>query len=316
MKSRKKVLFITEKWCDGNPNMGLTNHYHNLFGTLASLDTVEIGIFHFDEYKYSTGNHVDIEIPKIMDVFKPDIVVVSHLGTSPMNPSRKSYELIHSLGSKIVFIWPDTRDEIFEMIRSLEDITSLHVSWGFEQAEPIIENHVWLAVPQDPSLYNYQKNKQFEAMFVGSLDGYTHRRPFIEYAKSVGCKLGVTGGQREMKLSPEDYATVIKASKISVNFSESAIKGQHQIKGRVIEALSCGSMLLEYKNDRTSTLLKPGVHYAEFSSKEDLVEKVNYYLENDEEREKIAAAGHAYYNSHFSPVRFWGTIFERVGVDI
>ena len=30
---KNKVLFITEKWCDAIPEKGLTNNFHNLFGT-------------------------------------------------------------------------------------------------------------------------------------------------------------------------------------------------------------------------------------------------------------------------------------------
>tara|TARA_R110000803_G_scaffold189221_2_gene251673 strand:- start:198 stop:1148 length:951 start_codon:yes stop_codon:yes gene_type:complete len=316
MKSKKRVLFLTEKWCDGNPNMGPTNHEHNLFGTLASLNTVEIGVFHFDEYKYQSGNHIDVEVPKLIVAFKPDVVVVSHLGTSPMNPTIKSYDCIRESGSELVFVWPDTRDEVIDKIKELKDIASLHVSWAFELEDPIVENHVWLATPQDPRLYHKQDEKSYGATFVGSLDGYTHRRPYLHYAQSVSCDLVNTGGQREAKLTAEQYAYVIRASKISVNFSESAVKGRHQMKGRVNEALSCGTLLLEYKNDVTSKYLLPGIHYVEFSAKEDLVAKVNYYLENEVEREKIAAAGLAHYNSNFSPACFWGTIFTRIGVEV
>jgi len=316
MKSKKKILFLTEKWCDGNPDMGLTNHYHNLFGTLASLDNVEIGVFHYDEYKYTSNKHVDEEIPNVMKSFEPDVVVVSHLGTSLMNPTRKSYEFMHNLGVKVVFIWPDTRDSIIDTIRELEDVSSLHVSWCYERDETIIDNHIRLPTPQDPRMYYKQKTKQYDAVFVGSLNGYTHRGPFIQHTQQEGCKLSVSGGQREAKLSPEQYAFLIASSKVSVNFSESAIKGEHQMKGRVLETLSAGVMLLEYKNDVTSKLLTPGVHYAEFGTKEELAEKINYYLEHDEEREKIAAAGYELYNKRFSPACFWGTIFKRIGVEV
>jgi len=46
-----KVLFVTEKWCDADPNKGLTNNYHNLFKTFKNVLTeATFNIVHLDEY--------------------------------------------------------------------------------------------------------------------------------------------------------------------------------------------------------------------------------------------------------------------------
>lgn len=61
---------------------------------------------------------------------------------------------------------------------------------------------------------------------------------------------------------------------------------------RVFEALSCGAMLLTQRAPNgQETLFQEGVHYAGFDDDRELIEKVTYYLEHDEERCAIAAAG-------------------------
>ena len=313
VKNRIKVLFITEKWCDGNPKMGLTNHYHNLFGTLESLNIVDIGIFHYDEFTMNTGKHVDAIIPEVIDQFDPSVVVVSHLGSSPLNPTLDSYRHIANIGKKIIFVWPDTRGDIIDTISELKPFVALNVSIACENEKSISGNHVWLATPQDPKLYSYDSHKQYEASFIGSLTGYTHRGPYLKYALEKGCPLTISGGQREHALAPQEYATMIKKSKISINFAEAAVKGTYQLKGRVTETLACGTLLLEHKNPVTSRILKSGTHYVEFENKHDLVEKINYYLQNEKEREEIAKSGFNFYNKNFSPRVFWNTILTRIG---
>lgn len=61
---------------------------------------------------------------------------------------------------------------------------------------------------------------------------------------------------------------------------------------RTFEALSCGSMLLTRRVDNgLEELFQEGLHYAAFSDTPELLQKVAYYLDHDDERETIAAAG-------------------------
>ena len=63
------------------------------------------------------------------------------------------------------------------------------------------------------------------------------------------------------------------------------------------------ALLMESKNSQIAMLFDEGVDYVSFSDKEDLLEKINYYLLNDKEREKIAKSGRSkvlkLYNSDF-----------------
>ena len=314
MKSKivKKVLFITEKWCDGDPRKGITNNYHNLFGTFKhAFPNIMIGVAHLDEIALVQNRHIDFSIPEILESFEPDLVIVSHLGSSQLNPTSKSYSFIKNKQIPICFIWHDTRDWALDSILSLAEISDLHVSFGGE-AEPLNEKHINLWAPQDPRLY-FNDVKTIAASFVGSLQGnYTYRRKYIDYLIANNSPIIVGGGQREQNLSAEDYAKILRTSCIGINFPESAKPGFDQIKGRVFEILASQSLLLEKKNYITPKYLTAGVHYVEYVDHIDLLDKIKYYTENFQEREKISLIGKKYYEENYSPIIFWTKIFEKM----
>ena len=105
-KNSPKVLFVTEKWCDADPNKGLTNNYHNLFKTFSNtLPDAKFSIIHLDEYSAVKKKHIDGFLPTLVDRVEPDVVIFSLLGKSHLNPTDSSYEHIKSKGCKTVFMW-------------------------------------------------------------------------------------------------------------------------------------------------------------------------------------------------------------------
>jgi hypothetical protein len=85
----------------------------------------------------------------------------------------------------------------------------------------------------------------------------------------------------------EDMGVVFSLSKIVFNRSV-----KDDVNMRVFEALGCGSLLVTNQIGPGQDLLfKNGEHIVEYRSKRELIEKVDYYLHHEEEREKIAARG-------------------------
>jgi len=62
---------------------------------------------------------------------------------------------------------------------------------------------------------------------------------------------------------------------------------------RVFEAMSCGALLMTRRMPSgLEDLFVEGVHYLAFGTDDELIEKVENYLQNDEERKRIASHGH------------------------
>ncbi len=85
----------------------------------------------------------------------------------------------------------------------------------------------------------------------------------------------------------EDAAKKFSQSRIVFNIS---IKDD--INMRVFETLSTGSFLLTNWLPTLGDLFEDGKHLVTYKTLDEMVEKAKYYLEHDDEREKIAKAGH------------------------
>lgn len=316
MKPDHKILFITEKYTDGDPNALLTNNFHNLFGSLDSsgLDIPYNNLF-LDELFVQRRVHINQVLEHTALSYSPTIAIFSLLGDSPMNPSNEAVAQIKNLGIKTIFLWPDTGFSwAVNRINNLGHLADLHVSWGGDEVQhAFLHKHLWMWAPQDERLYYPAEVQDIDASFLGSLR-YGERQQYARHIQQNATNILIHGGQRENKLPPEQYAELMRRSKISINFSGSPC-GIPQIKGRVMEVLASRSMLLEQENPATKKHLIPGKHYVSFNSPEDLLEKVEYYLKHEEERVMISENGYQKYLDTFASEHFWTEIIERVEKD-
>lgn len=317
MNQKPKVLLCFEKYCDLNPDMKLTNSYHNFLNTFSQSQPDYIyHVMHYDESALVYGKHIDEVLADYCKKWDIKIIIFILLGGSPTNPTEKSYRKLKEMGVYLCFHWPDTGPGWgLQTIMSLQEYANLHISWDNPMSDyhskfPYPQNHMHLWVPQDPNFFHGRDKKDIEVSFTGSTR-YPDRQAFLSYAKNLCPNLLICGGQREANLTPELYAEVIRRSKISLNFSLSCA-GFYQTKGRIFEVFASKSMLLEYKNPSTKKYFTPNVDYIEFENGNDLVEKIKYFTSHPQETETIAENGYKKYNSNYSAFHFWKRIMDRI----
>ncbi|MBI3812906.1 MAG: glycosyltransferase, partial [Nitrospinae bacterium] len=138
--------------------------------------------------------------------------------------------------------------------------------------------------------------------FMGA--GYHNRRIFFQglmdfdfkiwgtewdYASPLA-KLIQKGGER---LSPEEYVKIFNGSKINLNLHSSSYHDDVDPEGdfvnpRTFELAACGAFqLVDYRSELDS-LFKIGEEIICFKDLRDIREKLRYYLDHPEERERIA----------------------------
>ena len=85
----------------------------------------------------------------------------------------------------------------------------------------------------------------------------------------------------------EEAAEIYRKSRIVFNTA-----ADDDINMRVFEVLATGSFLLTEWVPTLGELFEDGVHLVTYKTMDEAIEKAKYYLEHEEEREKIAKAGH------------------------
>jgi len=314
-----KILFVTEKWVDGKQEMGLTNNYHNLFGSLKHCGLgVPFNVVHMDEAMVHHNTNIDKILPKVCHRLKPNIIMFSLLGKSDVNPTIETFQWLKKHHFKVCVHWPDVGIDwgYPQVLQLTKDLVDLHVGWDnadseYHRTRPLPDNFIQLWVPQDPKLYFKGVHQDIPVSFIGS-PRYPDRQMYLNHAINVNkLPILVRGGQREEKLSPELYAQLIRRSKIGINFSGSPGSFE-QCKGRVFEILASNSMLLEPKNGATSKLFKSGYDYVDFENADDFVIKTKYFLEHEDERKKIVEQGYKTFTEKYTAKHFWEKILERL----
>jgi spore maturation protein CgeB len=95
-------------------------------------------------------------------------------------------------------------------------------------------------------------------------------------------------------LPPETWVKIYSASKIILapHFSEpNGLFPVYQASPRVFEALACGAFTISDNQRDVFELFKDGLHLVRFYDWEDLIKKIEYYLEHAERRRYISEEG-------------------------
>jgi glycosyltransferase involved in cell wall biosynthesis len=151
--------------------------------------------------------------------------------------------------------------------------------------QEIGHQHVyWLPLACSPDVhYAPSIIKTFDVGFVGKLGliGTTRHKLLTTILPRYK-----TNDYRKF-YSPHDMAKVYGQSKIVFNAS---INGD--LNMRFFEAMAAGALLVTDRIENgLNELFEEGVHYVGYSTIEEAIEKINYYLANDAERGQIAAQG-------------------------
>jgi len=115
-------------------------------------------------------------------------------------------------------------------------------------------------------------------------------------------------------LNDDEYAEIYRRSKISLCFTQSIFGPNHKQKiGRIAEIASCGGFMLMTNPEifyfKGKKLFEEGVHFDSIDEK-NCVDKIRYYLENDEKRKAMSKAFYNRWMETHSPKVYWEKIFE------
>jgi len=162
-------------------------------------------------------------------------------------------------------------------------------------------------MPASEKLF-YNEEKSIDISFLGTIKD--NREGYLSFLQTNGINIFVATGQRNTRMTIEDYAAIVRKSAIIVNFTITGMGSQ--CKARVLETIQSNCLLLEGQNDKTSKFFNPGLDYIEYTTPEDLLYKCKHYLNNPDLRLAIAKTGYTTARKKYTNIQYWQKILDRI----
>ena len=151
-------------------------------------------------------------------------------------------------------------------------------------------------------------NKPKYDIFFSGKKTSKYRMELVEFLNDK--KYNFFGRAEDTKIPFNDYLSAIYDSSINL-----ALEGKGEFTFRHLEILAnCSFMLCQNSiNDLVLPIpLVDGKHFVTFDNKEDLLEKINFYLKNDSLRNEIALNGRKALEEHYSPKKHGELLFMKI----
>lgn len=295
-----KILIVINKTLprvtnDGKVKGVLDASFYNLY-----IPLLELG---HTVYFYDTINPVIKDFNDVYDKFKPDLIFCCITGNSqvtPYEPLEKIKEITEA-GDCITFNWfcDDT--------------------WRFDTFSKHVCNLFYACSTPEPSHIEKYKNINYNNILLGcwhvSNNMYCKHTEYLNDISFVG---GLTNCRTEFfntlkmpvvyktGLAYEDLFNLFASSKINLNLTvnDNDPNKQPQMKLRLFEVVSTGGFLLTQYTPNLEQFFDIDKEIVVFNTVDEARDKINFYLNNDTSRTKIARAGYLrYIKEHTSKTR-------------
>lgn len=235
-----------------------------------------------------------------LELFHPDLRVIAHfkrnmairkwgnpLGVEDYNPHVvhfSPYCVRHDIVNEMKQYEGDPREmDVCCFFEPNDDNWSKHIPMHYERGVRLrdtIENHVgWCGTRR--------------------LVASTLKAAQKWYGCGYKMHIGKTGsGQTDGRRTPQqDYCRLMATTKIIVTATPDGWEGDY----RLMEAMSSGALVLHNRMILPPVGLVDGKHWVVYNDHRDMLEKVYYYLANQQEAMKIALAGRQYVMNNHMP---------------
>lgn len=334
-----KILYICSKYDYGNPERGLSFAHYNFYNSLINMNH-QIIYFPFDEIMLQNGwEAMNRTLLKRVSQEKPDLCFFC------ISANKIKKETVREISQNVRTVnwFTDDQWKFENFSKYWAPCFSFVTTTDSKSVEKYhrigYENVIKTQWACNQFLYKpLNLEKIYDVTFIGQ--SYGKRGEMIKKIRESGIKVNCWGrGWPSNRISQEEMIRIFSQSKINLNFSESstrtplkAILGiflrphrignlksfidrrkRKQIKGRNFEVPGCGGFLLTSSADNIGDYYQDGKEIVIFENIEDVIKKIKYYLEHEEEREKIALAGYQRTIKEHTYEQRFKEIFKAIG---
>ncbi|HOD36084.1 MAG TPA: glycosyltransferase [Syntrophales bacterium] len=289
-------------------------------------------------YDYRTRSAFEKEILDIVIREKPDYVFT--LKGEKLSPAL--IESIKNSGSRTI-LWITTsllEDWMVPFARSQDFVVTTVENQLTYFREKGVKNITWIHQGFDPEFFGIEPGKigqektfYADVAMIGSM-GYPIYKKRCELVMSLrrkdidikwwGPRLareirnipyflgGVQRAWAGKEVYMRDFADVIRHTRIFIGQESDIPVGERYMSNRVFAVLGCGGFYLCRRTQGVESQFEVGKELQVFDDEGDLLEKIGYYLNHEEERQQIALAGHRKVLSHYTYKHQMEKIFKWV----
>lgn len=215
--------------------------------------------------------------------------LINYATDDPFNPLANTRDLVN--GISYYDLYACTKRAIMDEVQQSGCKKVIHVHFGYKPSVHFSE---------EPNTLEEKARFASDVVFVGNCDQerlkffetMVHRLNDIRIAFYGGsywnCSSMLRRHYRGTAMG-RDYRLALSGTKIALHLLRHTNQDSHSL--RTFEIPACGAFMLAERSDEHLKLFEEGKEMAFFSSPEELVDKVRYYLAHDEERQMVAEAG-------------------------
>jgi len=159
--------------------------------------------------------------------------------------------------------------------------------------------------------------ERYDVSFVGDRTP-VYRKKYLNELRKRAIPIHLFGGDRNGGYIPlKEMLNVYWFSKINLNFSRTGYKNEKlQMKGRIFEVPMAGGFLLTEYVPHIENYFQIDKEIVCFRDSKEMIDKIKYYLNHDEERRAIAKAGWERARANYTSFHTLSKVFEEIEEDI
>jgi len=271
----------------------------------------QYSLFHYCSFIKSIGKRAALRVMvSQIQNYQPDIIIF-RAAVRKFDPEMVVQTKQAAPNALIVCwsvsIYSNIHPNILACARQADLFISTSAGRNLEQYKNTgVQKCAYMPYPCDPDLeYRHEVGAQWRSdlLFTGqierSLPGQDPMRQELVELLIREKGLKIWGGGGNPKIYGMDYIRAISGAKIGISINAfNDVLLSHS--NRFINYLACGTMVLAKYVPGSERLFSDGKHLRYFSTTEECLELVDYYLKHEEERQAIAKSGMEYAHKHYN----------------
>ena len=254
--------------------------------------------------------------------YKPDFIYISFAKSMDAETIDRIKEVVPM--AKVIGLdgdpWPKLqKDKRIETAKKMDILTVTNDGKFLQDYRDVgVKQCVFMPNMCDPDMdYRYEVSQDWktDVLWTGAIEHHADtsqnlRRQLLErLAKQKNCS--IYGCLGYPKIGGIDYLYAISGAKIGLSINAvNDVSKYHS--DRLTHYLACGTFVLAKRVPDSELLFKNGRHLRYFDTAEEFFELADWYLKNDQERDKIANAGMAHAHKEFNCVKMAGYIIDLI----